>query len=232
MHGPESLAASSLLSPETITQLVQQSKTVYTSHADVKNDYQKWLKGRKLQNRYPLGKGITLKAPFDIPFKKSPSPQALSSGFRQPLRPAVDQSVGTFVGYLTLGPRLRVNRSGRSDMWLANLVDEEGSAQRLVLKIAQESSQSFPQRYLERNADLSNAKIGHPIDLVAPEFFIYERLQHLQGWLLPYSYGIHKIKMLNDEDVYVFITEFIEGRNLHPAPVPPALTNYFEKGIK
>ncbi len=57
------------------------------------------------------------------------------------------------------------------------------------------------------------------------------------------SHTVFQIKMLNDEDVYVFITEFIEGRNLRkwkaenfhpedPAPVPPALTNYFEKGIK
>ncbi|KAF9026670.1 hypothetical protein BDZ89DRAFT_1161212 [Hymenopellis radicata] len=248
MPSPEQLTASSLLSPETVTEIVRTSRVVYTSHADFLKDCRRWREDCKKQSRDPIGEGIRLQASFDIPLKKCLSPLELPSGFRQPLPllgRGADQSAGTFVGNLTLGKCLRVNERGKPDMWTADLVEADneagkGSAQRVVLKIAQQSSQDIPE--FEATLDPSKVKVLRAINLVAGEFFIYERLGHLQGWLLPYSFGLHKITMSNNEDAYIFITEYIEGRNLrtwkednahpeHPAPVPPILTNYFEKGI-
>ncbi|TCD63334.1 hypothetical protein EIP91_005653, partial [Steccherinum ochraceum] len=55
------------------------------------------------------------------------------------------------------------------------------------------------------------------IDLMRHEQAAYDRLQSLQGILLPYSYGFHKFQMPTGHNVYGFLTEDVHGVPL-PAP--------------
>ncbi|KAF8892022.1 hypothetical protein CPB85DRAFT_1257717 [Mucidula mucida] len=119
---------------------------------------------------------------------------------------------------LVLTRPLRDEKLARPHTWLADMVavddqDSKPSVGRVVLKIAQQSRMVIPDTS-DRNRNISRLRVWHHITLVAHDFLMFEKLEHLQGGIIPYSYGLHQIKMPNDEDAYVFITEYIEGRTL------------------
>ncbi|KAF9009741.1 hypothetical protein BDZ89DRAFT_1167915 [Hymenopellis radicata] len=238
---------SSLLSAAAIAEIASTPSRVYTSYLDLRRDCQKWRNYRDLQEKEPLKESFCLQSPVTVPLKTCPSSKDVSAGRLLPplLRLPTDRSEGMFLGKLVLNKRLRDEEMGRADIWLADVVgmndqDSKASVGRVVLKIAQQSRMPIPDTS-DPNIDLSEQRVWHPITLVAHDFFVFEKLQCLQGRVIPYSFGLHKIEMPNGEDAYVFITEYVEGRtlaawmveNAHPAELPVAssvLTEYFNKG--
>ncbi|KAF9259195.1 hypothetical protein L218DRAFT_1080023 [Marasmius fiardii PR-910] len=56
-------------------------------------------------------------------------------------------------------------------------------------------------------------------DMMRREYAVYERLEYLQGTLLPHSYGFHEVILPTGRIVNGFIMEVISGRTLGSLPV-------------
>ncbi len=136
-----------------------------------------------------------------LPLKGCPSPEDVAAGFRMPpplLRLDANRSKRALDGKLVLTRPLRDEKHARPHTWLADVVgindqDSETSVGCVVLKIAQQSRMTIPDTS-DRHMDISRVRVTHPITLVAHDFLVLEKLQRLQGGVIPYSYGLHQVR--------------------------------------
>ncbi|KAF8892007.1 hypothetical protein CPB85DRAFT_1331681 [Mucidula mucida] len=241
---------SSLLSTATINEMMCSPDIVYQSYQDLLRDCQKWRDYQQRQDLFcPLEESLRLESVVTLPLKGCPSPEDVATGFRLPpplLRLNANRSERTLDGMLVLVRPLGDEKHVKPHTWLADVVgisdpDSQTSVGRVVLKIAQESNMFIPDTS-DPKQDISKVHLSHAITFVAHDYLVAEKLQRLQGGVIPYCYGFIRcvvIKMPNDEDAYILITEYIEGRtlgawmseNAHPEPPIPSavLTDYFIK---
>jgi len=76
-------------------------------------------------------------------------------------------------------------------------------------------------------------------DTMRQEYAAYERLQYLQGTLLPHAHGFHEHTLLEGRKLYGFFMEIIEGPQLSkleldewPVPVKLRIVHYLRHALR
>ncbi|KAF8892017.1 hypothetical protein CPB85DRAFT_1459024 [Mucidula mucida] len=177
----------SLLSTATVKDLMRSPNRVYQSYQELLRDCQKW-RVYHTQEVYPLEESLRLEAVVTLPLTGCPSPGDVATGFRMPpplLRLDANRSERTLDGILVVTRPLRDEKHARPHTWLVDVVgindrDSETSVGRVVLMIAQQSRMIIPDTS-DRNRNISRLRVPHHITLVAHDFLMFEKLEHLQG---------------------------------------------------
>ncbi|KAF9026638.1 hypothetical protein BDZ89DRAFT_838063 [Hymenopellis radicata] len=104
-------------------------------------------------------------------------------------------------------------------VWIADVVaigdKRRTSLGRVWVMILQRSFLTLPDLDdVEHNADGVRVKDHDPLNILAQEYRMFEKLQDLQGYIIPYCLGLYQLKMPNGEVACVLILEHVEGKTL------------------
>ncbi|KAK0432911.1 uncharacterized protein EV420DRAFT_598451 [Desarmillaria tabescens] len=104
---------------------------------------------------------------------------------------------------------------GLSQIWVAEVrkkgsPEPESSWGQVVLKLFQASLLRFPQPTWQDPF----SEYSCPRQLACVEELVYNSLQDIQGWIVPYFYGKHRLTLPNGESTRVNVLEYIDGMTL------------------
>ncbi|KAK0457145.1 uncharacterized protein EV420DRAFT_1551753 [Desarmillaria tabescens] len=105
---------------------------------------------------------------------------------------------------------------GLSQIWVAEVrkkggpEPESSSWGQVVLKLFQASLLRFPQPTWQDPF----SEYSCPRQLACVEELVYNSLQDIQGWTIPYFYGKHRLTLPNGESTRVNVLEYIDGMTL------------------
>ncbi|KAJ7849084.1 hypothetical protein B0H14DRAFT_3669676 [Mycena olivaceomarginata] len=175
------------------------------SESDVAVVCDEKMAARELALQTPLQTGLQFTLTLEIPLQ-NPAPNARNLPRVPSLGPTVVQ----------LREELQQGIDGFSQVWMAVCVDGPGTC--LVLKIIQPSiCRGIPSDPTDEYYE--------PWDLAHNEAWVYQRLPHYQGLLIPYFFGLSTIVTPCKEEAWVLVLEFIPGLTVNGVADSASISN-------